>query len=174
MVQKSGWIEKNSYYVDKIARIFVVILTAILVVDVLIGVANRFIFHLALSWTEEIARYLFIWIIMMGAGIVLRLRGHIGLTFILKRLKKSKNWVILVTQIMMLFFLLTVIVYGIKLFIFILQKGQVSPASGIPLWLLFLSIPLGSSIMVIHLLSQIESTFRGFSNIKFEKEHKHK
>ncbi len=174
MAKEAGWIEKVSYYIDKIARIFAVILTAILVVDVLIGVANRFIFHLALSWTEEIARYLFIWIIMIGAGIVLRLNGHIGLTFILKKLKKSKNWVILVTQIMMLFFFLTLVVYGIKLSMFILQRGQVSPASGMPLYLLFLSLPLGSSIMVIHLLSQMESTFRGFSNIKFEKEHKYK
>jgi len=156
--------EKISWWVDKVSRIFLVILMGIMVVDVLVGIVNRFIFHFPFSWSEEIARYLLIWVSMIGAVIALRSGSHVGVTFVLQRLKKSKNWIIILTQVMTMIFLLFVTIYGVKLCIS--QRGQCSSAARVSMFWPFLSIPLGSALMFVHLFSQItESIFR-FRNLK--------
>ncbi|MDD3656350.1 MAG: TRAP transporter small permease subunit [Atribacterota bacterium] len=167
------WIERISYYLDKISRIFVVILMIIMFVLVLITIANRFIFHFSFSWSEEIARYLFIWIIMIGIGIAEIEGSHVALElpFIKKR---TNSWIKLTTRMMMLIFFIIVIWNGISSSLFLFQKYQTSAVSGIPMYLIFVSIPIGFGILAIHTLVEIESIFKTSMNERLMKERKYK
>jgi TRAP-type C4-dicarboxylate transport system permease small subunit len=49
-----------------------VVLTAVVALQVL----NRFVLHLPLIWSEEVARFLFFWVVLLGAAIGVRRRRH--------------------------------------------------------------------------------------------------
>lgn len=57
-----------------------------LVLDVWLGVADRYYFHWQLPWPEEFARYLMIWAAMLAVSCGVAGREHIGLTAFIDRL----------------------------------------------------------------------------------------
>ncbi|MCG7853882.1 MAG: TRAP transporter small permease [Methanosarcinaceae archaeon] len=141
-------IETTSFHLDRIARIFLATLMAILVIVVLFGVINRFIFQFSYSWMDEAARYLMIWSCMLGASIALRQGIHIGLSIIIAKLGRKQFWVLLLNNISVMFFLMAVTFYGTKLSFS--QMARVSNTLGISMFWPLISVPVGSAVMIIH------------------------
>lgn len=68
-----------------VERLVAVIMLA-LVVDVWIGVADRYLLHIQLPWPEVLARYLMIWAVLLAISCGIARREHIGLSLLLDRL----------------------------------------------------------------------------------------
>ncbi|MHA7775029.1 TRAP transporter small permease [Roseibium sp. M-1] len=64
----------------------IAILMALLVLDVWLGVVDRYFFHWQLPWPEIVARYLMIWAAMLAVSSGIARRDHIGLTAAIQRL----------------------------------------------------------------------------------------
>jgi TRAP-type C4-dicarboxylate transport system permease small subunit len=62
-----------------------VLLLLIFTVIVMMQVVARYILHSPLTWSEQIARYLFIWMIMLGTPLAMHMKVHIAFDMILKR-----------------------------------------------------------------------------------------
>ena len=68
-----------------------------------------------------------------------------------------------------------VAVFGTQLVLATLQYGQVSPATQIPMWVVYLAVPLGSVSMAVRLIQQLVVIIRkDYSNIKEEEKQKEK
>jgi TRAP-type C4-dicarboxylate transport system permease small subunit len=81
-------INKFLMHVEK----FIVVLTGIgLVVSICVQVIGRYILQVPTPWAEEIARYLFIWMVLVGAGYVLAIKDHIEIAILDQLLEKLKN-----------------------------------------------------------------------------------
>ncbi len=152
-------IEKTSNFFDKVLRFISSYLLSIMVVAVFIGVLNRFIFQFSfISWTEELARYLLIYICMIGSCIAIKTGGHVNIVFIIGKLKKSRKAVIIFNHLIVIAFLIVVTIYGTKLCF--TQSSQLSPALRISMSIPFASVPAGSFIMAIHSLALISEILR--------------
>ncbi|MFC2170049.1 TRAP transporter small permease [Acidobacteriota bacterium] len=147
-----------SFYLDKMSRFIVAFLMAAICLVVLFGVVNRFIFKLPVSWTEELARFLMVWICMIGAAVALRATEHIGITFLLMKLKKTKKLVITFNYVLVCLFLIIVFIWGLKLCAS--QRLQLSAAMRLSMFWPFLAIPAGSFIMIAHLIFLMSSIFK--------------
>ncbi|WP_417248648.1 TRAP transporter small permease [Celeribacter sp.] len=73
---------------NSIVEAFVVLLLAALVLDVWIGVLDRYFFHWQLPWPEIMARYLMIWVALLAISCGVARREHIGLTVLIDRLPR--------------------------------------------------------------------------------------
>ncbi len=81
-------INKFLMHVEK----FIVVLTGSgLVVSICVQVIGRYILQVPTPWAEEIARYLFIWMVLVGAGYVLAIKDHIEIAILDQLLEKLKN-----------------------------------------------------------------------------------
>jgi len=149
-MQKSDYLKALSDRLDNIARFSIWILMTVMVIVVIFGVLNRFLFKFSISWTEEVARYSLIWITILGSGCAMKSGGHIGITLFMNRAGKLKKIFFLIGNVLILLFLAVTVIYGIKLCIS--QYGQISPALRISMSYPFFGIPLGCSIMIIHLI----------------------
>ncbi len=58
---------------------FLLVVLAILVV---LQVTTRFVINIPLSWTEELAKYLMIYIVFLGSGLAMRHNQHIAIDFL--------------------------------------------------------------------------------------------
>ncbi|KZE38836.1 C4-dicarboxylate ABC transporter permease [Bhargavaea cecembensis] len=149
----------------KLARFEEIILVSTLVLMVLLifsQVVGRYLFQSAPSWTEELARYIHIFQVWIGASYAVKLRQHIRVEAFITRLSGTPRK-ILETISTLIWFLLALFlaVMGTKLVMMSIEFGQVSPAMQLPIWIPFLAIPLGSAGMVFRLAQRFIEIWRG-------------
>jgi len=125
-------------------------LVVVMTVVVFLQVIYRYVLTQPLHWSEELARYLFVWLSILGATRALQMRGHFGLDIFFWMLPKQGQWLMrLLIHLLMGTVVLVLIVYGITL----VQKTvlQESPAMGISMSWAYASLPVGAALMAIHL-----------------------
>ena len=125
---------------------------------IFLQVIFRYFLLQSLSWSEEIARYLFIWLTFLGASVVARSRSHITVESLANSvrsplLRKSLKTVATVLTLMFLYVLVT---EGFIASFEILELEQVSPSMPwLALGWIYFAIPIGSLFMGLNLLEQM-------------------
>lgn len=75
-----SWVGTASARINSVVEAIVAALMLLLVLDVWLGVMDRYYFHWQLPWPEVVARYLMIWAAMLAVSSGISRREHIGLT----------------------------------------------------------------------------------------------
>jgi TRAP-type C4-dicarboxylate transport system permease small subunit len=145
------------------ARAVVVLAFATIVIVVFGQVVSRFLFNAPFSWSEELARYLQVWLIMVGSAVCLRKGLHLTVDYAVHSLPESstKRNLHLLSLAAILFFLGIVFVSGISLITATLN--QRTPALQIPIWVVYLAIPVGSFLMFLESIGLVLTAFDGAS-----------
>lgn len=139
---------------DKFARISVVVLIVALTATITFEVFFRYFLKMPLIGTEELARYIMIWLTFVGSSIALRQKAHIGMVVLLRFLpEQSKKRMIYITQGLILIFLAYLIWWGWVHAVHV--KVQLSPALRISMFWPFISIPIGGFLMFIQQIALI-------------------
>ncbi|HCJ59097.1 TRAP transporter small permease [Lutispora sp.] len=150
-------INKVSDLLDKICSVILVAMLAGMVLTTSLQIICR-VFFTALSWSEEVTRYLLVWSTFIGAGCVYKKGGHISVTFAQEKLpqKLQKGAQILVHLLCGALFAIAVY-YGFK---YMDKQGtQLSAALRIPMSLMYMAIPLGCGVMLLHAFNAIIQIF---------------
>jgi len=123
------------------------ILVALLLI-VLAQIVSRYVFNSSLSWTEEAARYLMIWGVLLGVSLAY-LNGYlISIEIFVDRLPAPVRRVIrVINRLLSLFFTGILTVYGVNLCIMGAQME--SPALEIPYLWIYLAVPVGAGLLFI-------------------------
>jgi TRAP-type transport system small permease protein len=137
------WMEKA---LDAILILMMIVMGS----AVIIQVASRYIANRPTSWSEEVARYLFVWITFLGSAVVIRKRRHVDVSVLTDRLPPRAAWVVyLVADAAMLFLLGTLTWAGIG--ITAVAHRQLSAAMDLPMSLAYAAMPIGTGLMFIFL-----------------------
>ena len=143
-----------SDFLNHICELALIILLGAMAVVVFLQVLFRYVLHLPLFWTEEFARYCLVWASLLGAAVALKRGEHIAVTFFLDNFPKRAAGVLTrVAQISILLILAVMVWGGIKLVL--VTSAQISPALRIPMAIPYMALPIGSVIMLFHLMSSI-------------------
>ncbi|WMS43945.1 TRAP transporter small permease [Acuticoccus sp. MNP-M23] len=103
-----------SLVLNRVVEAVVVILMALLVLDVWVGVMDRYIFHWQLNWPEILARYLMIWMAFLAISCGIARREHIGLSILIDRLPVPlRRGALILCDILAIGLFLYVLWYGI-------------------------------------------------------------
>ena len=125
----------------------VVVLFLAMTITVIIQVFFRFVIQSPLRWTEELARYLMIWLVLMASAIAMRNRSHLP--------QKPKRILTAIVDLLTIVFLCIMTYFGFK----VVQSttAQTSPAMQIPMALIYAAFPTGGALMIMEqLLTFIE------------------
>jgi TRAP-type C4-dicarboxylate transport system permease small subunit len=146
-------------FVDRWLSRILIVLMAVSVLNVLWQVFTRFILKHPSSYTEELARYLLIWIGLLGAGYASGQGLHLAIDYFTLKMKPgTQRYVGLFIQSMVFLFALAVMVIGgLRLVTITLELNQTSAALQIKLGYIYTVLPLsGIVIMFYALLAFIE------------------
>src|SRR3954452_8399124 len=92
--------------VARLETVAVILLMALLTAVTFAQVITRYLLGDPLIWSEELARYLFVWVSMIGAALAIREGGHFGLDLLIRPMPRSKPVLgPLVTFVMVVFLL---------------------------------------------------------------------
>ncbi len=143
--------------VDKILANFLVIIMTVMVLNVLWQVASRFILGSPSSFTDELARYLMIWVGILGAAYVSGRNMHVAIDVLPKRLnQKMQNRLKLMVRLLIIFFCLGAMVIGGSRLVYITHiLDQNSPALQVPLSLVYVVIPISGLLVIYYKISDI-------------------
>ncbi|MDR7485306.1 MAG: TRAP transporter small permease [Armatimonadota bacterium] len=111
------------------------------------------------TWADELARYLYIWMVFLGAALVSRRRAQIRMDFVPRRLPaRARTVLLLVHEVAILFFLLYGLWSGLAFFAF--YRKIPSPAMEVPSGYLVAAVPVACVLLLIHHLGQAAALIR--------------
>lgn len=144
------WLDKN--FEEKL----LVILLIVTVTLTFIQVVMRYIFHNSLAWSEELARYLFLYLIWIGAAYAVKREQHLRIEIILNRIPKEKlktfeNFIYFIW----LGFSVFLFISSLNMTMDVFASGQLSPAMRIPMGYAYISIPLGTGLMCFRIIQKM-------------------
>lgn len=138
---------------ERLEEIFLVILMIAAVAIVTMQVVTRYILEVPLPWSEEIARYMFLWLTWVGSAYATKERKHVRIDVIYDRLKPGVKKVCdVISTIVWIGFLVMMSYLSIKLTSSVASGGQIAIGSGLPMWVPYASIPVGMVLMLFRLI----------------------
>jgi len=140
---------------DAVLKNVLITLMVGLVAAVSWQVISRYVFSSPSSWTEEVARFLMIWIGLLGAAYAFRTRVHLGLDLIPKKLTgQSATALKLFTLAVIALFSITVLIIGGgKLVALTWELKQYSAVLGLPIAYVYSVIPAAGLLICIYALA---------------------
>lgn len=141
---------------DKFEESILVVSLIFTVIIIFAQVVMRYVFKDSLSWSEELARYIFLYQIWLGASLAVKRQSHLRIEIINAKLS-PRNKIIFDTfaKIIWLIFSVFLAYMSLQLTITISQRGQLSPAMRIPMGYAYASVPIGSGLMAFRLIQQL-------------------
>lgn len=143
--------------IDRILGIVLAIIMGVMVVNVLWQVFTRFVIGIPSSFTDELARYLMIWVGVLGAAYISGRRMHVAIDLLPTRLNKEGQLRLKVisNSIIILFCFFAMVIGGLRLVYITFTLEQYSPALQIPLALVYLVIPISGLLIIYYKVSDI-------------------
>ncbi|KPJ69935.1 hypothetical protein AMJ44_01190 [candidate division WOR-1 bacterium DG_54_3] len=165
-------LERAKKSIDKLLELGLIILMAANVLNVLWQVFTRFVLKDPSSFTEELARFLLIWVGLLGASYAAGKKMHLAIDVVLQGFKdKPRIWTEMAIQVIIfLFSLLVMVVGGMRLVAITLALNQISAALRVKLGYVYLVLPLSGLLIMFYATVFFIQRLRALSgeSIEFE------
>lgn len=145
--------------VRKTTEIVIIFLFVVLVAVVFYQVVARYIFNDPPSWTEELARYCQVWIILLTSSICIRKGSHLAVDYFGHRLSAGvKRKINIVMNILIALYIFVVIIFGWKLMV--VGQYQLSPALQVKMSFVYIIFPLSGVLMLLEAIIKTTGLIR--------------
>jgi TRAP-type C4-dicarboxylate transport system permease small subunit len=138
-------------FLDKIEEILLITGLALMGLSVALQIFMRYVFNMPLVWSEEFARYIFVWISFIGAGYGVRQGAHISMEYFFNKFSPRIRKVVAISMnILSIAAFAYLIPTAIK---FTLDQHLIaSSAMDIPMSWLFAAVPIGCALVCFRLI----------------------
>ncbi len=147
----------------KVEEYFLVGSMVVSVCVVFLQVVMRYVFQNSLTWSEELARYIFLWQCWIGASYAVKKGSHIRVEILPNKFAGKKK-VIFEVIITLIWFSFTIFLAytGTWITTHVFNSGQLSPAMRIPMGYAYASVPVGCFLMIVHLIEDLADLFHKY------------
>ena len=129
-------------------EVTIVTLFAVLTIAVFVQVVARYVFNQPPTWTEELARFCQVWIILLASSICIRKGSHLAVDYLGPSLTPGLRRAVAVsTGVLITLYCAAVVIWGTRLMMIGFQ--QTSPAMLLNMGFVYLVFPLAGGLMVL-------------------------
>lgn len=145
----------------EIEKLLLVITMVLMVFLIFFQAVSRYVLGSSLSWGSELALYLHIWQVWLGASLGIRMSEHVRIEVLLNVFPQRVKYVLNMIGFVCWFFLaLFLAIKGTEFLYTIFDSGQKSPGLQVPMFIPYIVIPLSGLLMCIRLIQQMVLTTR--------------
>lgn len=129
----------------------ILVLFPIMVTVVLLATFARYSQLFSIFWSEELARYIMVYLGYVGIALAMKRRAHIGVTILvdMAKSKGAKRCILIAQTILILAFCAIISFFLFSLISKQLVVGQTSPALELPIWAPYAGVPTGMILLAI-------------------------
>ncbi|MBL7115541.1 MAG: TRAP transporter small permease [Kiritimatiellae bacterium] len=140
-----------------VLNVGLMVIVALLVLDVIWGVFTRYVMGEQAKWTEELARFLLVWVSLLGGAVAFGTRGHLGVDYFVGKLHpEARKLMTVIGHLVVLLFAGTVFLYGGgRVVTEALQLEQMTPALGWKMGHVYLALPIAGVFMIIYTIENL-------------------
>ncbi len=154
---------KSYRYVEKLVQVIIAILLACMVIVVFSNVIARYFLNATIAWSEEISRFIFIWLVLLGAFLAFVKNEHLGLDFLVKSFpRKVSLFLIVLADVLVLTAIILILIGGYQLTVQTIESGWTSPAVEVPYGYIYLAVPVGFFLLLVQGSLKLAINFRNF------------
>lgn len=138
------------------------VMLAVMCVVVFLQVVFRFVIKASLPWSEELSRYLQVYITFWGTAYGIKTGAHLGIEAFTHLLpQKGRDALAIVVDIVSLAVCLLLMKLGYEIVLSQMASGQVSPSMRIPMYMIYGAIPTGMAFCVLRYAIEIVKGVKG-------------
>ncbi len=153
------WLDEN------VEKVILVALLALMSVVIILQVFMRYVMQASLSWSEELARFCFVWLIYIGISYGVKKAKHIRVEALLSVFKRKGKYIInMLAYLLFLFFAVYAVYYGFSIYSAIKGTGQSAPSLGVSMSIMYLGMPIGMTLTCIRLIQRMGLETKAFKN----------
>ncbi len=141
------------YHLNKIENYILIITLPLMLLMIFTATVFRYFELGSMTWAEEAARYLMIWLAFAGISIGFKTNSHLGLSFFVDRFPENVQKVLFTFRA--IFIILFGSLYSYYTYLIIrsqIRYPQISPAMGLPMWWVYSAILFGSIMIIVRTL----------------------
>ncbi|EAZ81026.1 TRAP transporter small permease [Algoriphagus machipongonensis] len=149
---------QSKLYLDKWISHLLIFLMALMVLNVTWQVVSRYVFQDPSSFTDELSRYMLIWVGMLGAAYVAGKNDHLAIDILLTKIneKAQDKLMILINCCILVFALVVMVIGGANLVYLTFILEQKSATLQIPLAFIYGIIPFSGLLVIYYQLVSIK------------------
>ena len=141
---------------NRLSGVFASVAFGAMSILVILQVISRSFFGYSFQWAEEMARYFFIWSTMLASACAVYSSLHVGVDLVVSRLSvKSRKWVCVIAQLMLIFSVVVLLVYGAEQTYITAESGQTATSFPVSAAVLYLSVPVSAFLMLLYAVVQL-------------------
>jgi C4-dicarboxylate transporter DctQ subunit len=126
------------------------------------GVLMRYMFNSPKAWVEEVSSYCIVWGALLGISIALRNNHHIQVDMLYDKMPpKMKRIMDMFANLVSIFFCIFYTYYGVLLVLKRSTSGMVSLDVGIPMWIVYLILPISGILFFARFIERFINVIRG-------------
>ncbi len=139
---------------DRVSGALLALLMGAAVLNVTWQVLSRFALGAPSSFTDELARYLLVWIGLLGSAVAMGQRLHVAVDLVPKRLDRRAAWLLALVAhgAVAVFALAVMVVGGARLVALSFELGQTTAALGLSLGWVYAVLPASGALVVLYAL----------------------
>lgn len=148
---------------DKVIGLALILLMGAMVLNVTWQVLSRYVLQNPSSFTDELSRYMLIWLGMLGSAYVAGQNQHLAIDILPNKLEgiQRQRLLLFIAAIVLLFALAVMIIGGTNLVFITFMLGQKSATLQLPLAYVYAIIPFSGLLVVIYQALQIQTLLTG-------------
>lgn len=144
--------QKASKLIDNFLNVIIATALSLIVILVFTNVVLRYIFSSGIIWSQELSRYLFVWLVFIGAIAAFKENQHLAVDMLVRKLPKKLKKISIVVSYLLMLMILVLILQG-SWEMTILNLDSTSPATGLPLSVIYvmgivMSISMGFILLI--------------------------
>lgn len=139
--------EKLLKVLNGILNAIIISVLGLMVILVFLNVVLRYGFNSGLTWSEEIARFAFVWVVFLGAIVALKDKSHLGVDLLVGRVPLGVQKLLHLVSNLLIIIVLGLFIDGL-LKMMKLNELITGPATGIPINIIYLAGLFAAVVML--------------------------
>ena len=154
---------------EKVLRLLIGVAMFVMLIVMTYQVILRYVFNASNIWSEELARYLMCYTVLLGASIAVRKCSHLQVDFMLNLLKPRLRCIaVCICTAAGAVFLGYFLNYGLQLCVS--TMNSISSGTGVPMGYVYACLPIGAVLMILASIEVILKELTKFVELGKEKE----
>ena len=161
-MKQDSFFKKIVYGYDKLEEYLLCASLVVTTLSIFAQIIMRSVFNSSLTWSEELTRYIFIWQIWLGVSIAQKEKQHIKVELLFSFIKneKFKDVVDIIATLIMIAFNVFLVIKGSELVGQMIVRHNLSGAMRLPMYIVYLVLPLSAGILSLRLAGQLVSDMK--------------
>lgn len=145
-----------------VAKVSIIAISIVMVCVTLAQVIFRYVVSAPLPWSEELARYCFVWIVFLGAAVGLSRGIHLGVDLLVNRMPEPMRRALDALVSLLIGGFAATVIYA-SLPVLRMNVFQSSPALGVQMSWIYIAIPISMALILLICAERLIQYFRSSS-----------